>query len=396
YQNEPAAAGGLSDDENEDDIMVDPSKGGAGSKDATAMDEDPKHDDGRGKGRDSSVGAESRAEVKSKGDDDNDEDDEDEDDGASEVGRMRDYMRHRAADMAEVTRQQKSRSPTASGASASLGSSDDQGSCLGLAPEEADADASDAGDSAKTQSLPPVPKIPPHPFADMLASMPPPPPIPPHPFAPSSSQSSQSQQVPPPLPKTRPKNPFAEPKGRVQDLFRESKQRSLSSSELDNIVPSDIGACSNSGSAQSAVDSGSADAPGGSAADQPGSDDASAARRGRAGSFAARRQRSRSQSAGVGITREMVIQAASKGQFPYLDAKTCEFVGQLKTDTVTLGGAAAAGSREGASRQRSKTAVGGGNSSGSTSSNSGGVGIGIGIGVGIGIGMGPQSICEKA
>ncbi|KAJ1845024.1 hypothetical protein LPJ73_004987, partial [Coemansia sp. RSA 2703] len=209
--------------------------------------------------------------------------------------------------------------------------------------------------------LPPVPKIPPHPFAGVISSMPPPPPIPTHPFAP---QSQQQQQQPPPVPKTRPKNPFVEPKGRVKDLYRESKQRSHSSSELDSIVPADIGswtadgASSSSKAPQSSLING--DKPDQQPADDPDADGASA-RRGRAGSFAARRQRSRSQSAGVGITREMVIQAASLGQFPYLDAKTCEFVGQLKSDTVTLGGAAAGGNRDSSSstsRQRSKTAAG--------------------------------------
>ncbi|KAJ2394388.1 sporulation-induced protein, partial [Coemansia sp. RSA 2603] len=209
--------------------------------------------------------------------------------------------------------------------------------------------------------LPPVPKIPPHPFAGAISSMPPPPPIPTHPFAP---QSQQQQQQPPPVPKPRPKNPFVEPKGRVKDLYRESKQRSHSSSELDSIVPADIGswtadgASSSSKAPQSSLTNGSK--PDQQPADDPDVDGASA-RRGRAGSFAARRQRSRSQSAGVGITREMVIQAASLGQFPYLDAKTCEFVGQLKSDTVTLGGAAAGGNRDSSSstsRQRSKTAAG--------------------------------------
>ncbi|KAJ2669375.1 sporulation-induced protein [Coemansia spiralis] len=97
-------------------------------------------------------------------------------------------------------------------------------------------------------------------------------------------------------------------KGRVHELLtRESKQRSRSSSELDHLVPADLI----------------------KPADEP----------------QVRRQRSRSQSAGVGVSRAMVIQAAVQGQFPFLDAKTCEFVGQLKSDSVTLGGAAA--SKEG-------------------------------------------------
>ncbi|KAJ1937596.1 hypothetical protein GGF37_005143, partial [Kickxella alabastrina] len=206
-----------------------------------------------------------------------------------------------------------------------------------------------------SKQLPPAPKVPPHPFAHSMASLPPLPPIPPHPFA-----------APPQLPKTRPKNPFAEPKGRVQDLYRESKQRSLSSSELDNIVPVDIGSWQPDGTGVDASGSDSAAL----AVDDPDSDDSSA-RRGRVGTFAARRQRSRSQSAGVGISRDMVIQAASKGQFPYLDAKTCEFVGQLKSDTVTLGGAAAGGNRDGSSRQRSKTAVASGGGVAVRSSSSG-------------------------
>ncbi|KAJ2085765.1 sporulation-induced protein [Coemansia sp. RSA 1813] len=149
-----------------------------------------------------------------------------------------------------------------------------------------------------------------------------------------------------------------EPKGRIKDLFHESKQRSRSSSELDSIVPADIanwdpppplptpGVSTNrndskpNGRSQQLVDE-------------------------EESSFSTRRRRSRSQSAGVGVSRAMVIQAAIQGQFPYLDAKTCEFVGQLKSDTVTLGGAAAGPNREGSSssareaagaaRQRSKT-----------------------------------------
>ncbi|KAJ2809677.1 hypothetical protein H4S07_003119, partial [Coemansia furcata] len=129
------------------------------------------------------------------------------------------------------------------------------------------------------------------------------------------------------------------PKGRVADLlYRESKQRSLSSSELDNIVPSDIAHQEEDRGVQAAavVD-----------------DDVSSSR-----SFAVRRQRSRSQSAGVGISREMAIAAATQGQFPYLDANTCEFVGQLKSDPVKMGGAAASSSSSGGSRQRSNTAAG--------------------------------------
>ncbi|KAJ2719102.1 sporulation-induced protein [Coemansia sp. Benny D115] len=232
------------------------------------------------------------------------------------------------------------------------------------------------------------PQVPPRPPASLLLSMPPPPPIPPHFFGAPQVSSSKS------------KNVFVESKGRLQDLYRESKQRSLSSSELDNIVPTDISAWgtgessysinnssskvggSGSGSTSTrsslSIDNSSAGNASGAVASQSSdaadSGDASDAltRRGRAGSFAARRQRSRSQSAGVGISREMVIQAAVKGQFPYLDAKTCEFVGQLKTDVVTLGGAAAGASRDAAttaststltststSRQRSKTTASG-------------------------------------
>ncbi|KAJ1856701.1 sporulation-induced protein [Coemansia sp. RSA 1853] len=135
-----------------------------------------------------------------------------------------------------------------------------------------------------------------------------------------------------------------EPKGRLQDLlYRESKQRSLSSSELDNIVPSDIGSWGAPGSTEDRRGSMKAD----SSVEAEGGESTDTAQ---AGTFAARRRRSRSQSAGVGISRAMVIQAAVQGQFPYLDAKTCQFVGQLKTDTVTLGGAAASSS----ARPRSK------------------------------------------
>ncbi|KAJ2076403.1 sporulation-induced protein, partial [Coemansia sp. RSA 988] len=144
-------------------------------------------------------------------------------------------------------------------------------------------------------------------------------------------------------------------KGRVHDLlYREAKQRSLSSSELDNIVPADIASWAPDGStdarARDALAPPDAPLPAGSA------DDGAVGGRPRAASFAARRRRSRSQSAGVGISRAMVIQAAVQGQFPYLDAKTCEFVGQLKSDSVTLGGAAAGPAREPA-RPRAATPV---------------------------------------
>ncbi|KAJ2500646.1 sporulation-induced protein [Coemansia sp. RSA 1972] len=136
----------------------------------------------------------------------------------------------------------------------------------------------------------------------------------------------------------------SEPKGRLQDLlYRESKQRSLSSSELDNIVPSDIGSWGAPGSTEDRHGSVKADL----SVDTEAGESTDTAQ---TGTFAARRRRSRSQSAGVGISRAMVIQAAVQGQFPYLDAKTCQFVGQLKTDTVTLGGAAASNS----ARPRSK------------------------------------------
>ncbi|KAJ2849568.1 sporulation-induced protein [Coemansia brasiliensis] len=149
-----------------------------------------------------------------------------------------------------------------------------------------------------------------------------------------------------------------EPKGLVQSLLhRESKQRSLSSSELDNIVPASIGRWDPRDSGKTSGGSGSGG--GGSSTDdvadcasaQGSESDEGSGGRSRSGSFATRRRRSRSQSAGVGISRAMVIQAAVQGQFPYLDAKTCQFVGQLKTDTVTLGGAAAS---NGNSRPRSK------------------------------------------
>ncbi|KAJ2448670.1 sporulation-induced protein [Coemansia sp. RSA 2336] len=150
----------------------------------------------------------------------------------------------------------------------------------------------------------------------------------------------------------------AEPKGLVQSLLhRESKQRSLSSSELDNIVPAGIGRWDPRDSGKPGGD-GSASGGGSGAEDgaangvsAQGSESDEGSGRSRSGSFATRRRRSRSQSAGVGISRAMVIQAAVQGQFPYLDAKTCQFVGQLKSDTVTLGGAAASSS---SARPRSK------------------------------------------
>ncbi|KAJ1860863.1 sporulation-induced protein [Coemansia sp. RSA 989] len=149
-----------------------------------------------------------------------------------------------------------------------------------------------------------------------------------------------------------------ESKGLVQSLLqRESKQRSLSSSELDNIVPAGIGRWDprDSGKASGGGSTGGGNAgAGGAVADgvsAQGSESDEGSGRSRSGSFATRRRRSRSQSAGVGISRAMVIQAAVQGQFPYLDAKTCQFVGQLKSDTVTLGGAAASSS---SARPRSK------------------------------------------
>ncbi|KAJ1869042.1 sporulation-induced protein [Coemansia sp. RSA 990] len=152
-----------------------------------------------------------------------------------------------------------------------------------------------------------------------------------------------------------------ESKGLVQSLLqRESKQRSLSSSELDNIVPAGIGRWdprdsgkASGGGSGSGTGGGNAGADGAVAdgVSAQGSESDEGSGRSRSGSFATRRRRSRSQSAGVGISRAMVIQAAVQGQFPYLDAKTCQFVGQLKSDTVTLGGAAASSS---SARPRSK------------------------------------------
>ncbi|KAJ1720539.1 sporulation-induced protein [Coemansia erecta] len=441
YQNEQAVGGySQGDDDDDDDIVV---SSAPKTVQGSAMDEDSS-DGGSG-----SVKA-----GKDSGDVDEDDEDGEDSDGASEVGRMRDYMRNRAADIAEATRQKSLSPPSPAGAkqqpaaaadldgsrkerrqlvrlsfdgsahtvatvdhldNASLPSyllalpkaasssstcsfpsaGEPSSSCtftfsspvgaaaasdsalvsLPTPPQskvagtsfpsvngvDDDASATSANTavavngSSQKIPLPPVPKVPPHPFASLLASMPPPPPIPTHPFAPQSQQ-----QQPPPVPKNRPKNPFVEPKGRVMDLYRESKQRSHSSSELDSIVPADIGSWTADGASSSSTAALSS-LSSGSKPDQPPADDpdldGSSARRGRTGSFAARRQRSRSQSAGVGITREMVIQAASQGQFPYLDAKTCEFVGQLKSDTVTLGGAAAGGGTS-SSRQRSKTAAG--------------------------------------
>ncbi|KAJ1798939.1 sporulation-induced protein [Coemansia sp. RSA 2399] len=167
-------------------------------------------------------------------------------------------------------------------------------------------------------------------------------------------------------------------KGRIKDLFHESKQRSRSSSELDSIVPADI-ASWDPPPPQSSLSASTEKTdykPSNGRSQQLVSEEET--------SFSTRRRRSRSQSAGVGVSRAMVIQAAIQGQFPYLDAKTCEFVGQLKSDTVTLGGAAAGPNREGSSsssssssssagaaRQRSKTVNSSGianNSSNSSSS----------------------------
>ncbi|KAJ2610242.1 sporulation-induced protein [Coemansia sp. RSA 1365] len=182
----------------------------------------------------------------------------------------------------------------------------------------------------------------------------------------STTQSVLAADAPPPMP-PRPTDAEVElaangaapgpsmRKGRVHDLlFREAKQRSLSSSELDNIVPADIASWAPDASAEGRVRDAlaSSDVPLPTAS----ADDAAVGGRPRAASFAARRRRSRSQSAGVGISRAMVIQAAVQGQFPYLDAKTCEFVGQLKSDSVTLGGAAAGPTREPA-RPRAATPV---------------------------------------
>ncbi|KAJ2742626.1 sporulation-induced protein [Coemansia sp. BCRC 34301] len=289
------------------------------------------------------------------------EDDDDEDD-ASEIGRMNDFIRNRAADLAETARTQPIQKPATT--------ADDQGNGGGnllemsdcMEEEENGGGGGGGGEPSRRQvirlsfdgsahtvgddhqaplpsyllSLPssiaapqvdPPPETPPRPTPQQTMAFVPPPLLP-------------SSYLPPAISKLKAKQAAAaaaaasgEPKGRVQDLlYHESKQRSLSSSELDNIVPADI--ASSTHNEALATD-----------------DDDCGGRRGRSGSFAARRQRSRSQSAGVGISREMVIQAASQGQFPYLDAKTCEFVGQLKTDTVKMGGAA------NTSRQRSNTAA---------------------------------------
>ncbi|KAJ2752442.1 hypothetical protein GGI19_003821, partial [Coemansia pectinata] len=307
-------------------------------------------------------------------DDDDDDEEEEDDDGASEMGRMNDFLRNRAADLAEAARsqatgrkQQQQQQRSSAGSNSTV--VEEQGNGGNLLSESVDDSGGDVEPKAERRQVIRLsfdgsahtvaePGYYDDSLPSYLLSLTPstsngaePPETPPRP-----TPQQTMAFVPPPLPtylppaigKLKAKQQAAalmmgEPKGRLQDLlYRESKQRSLSSSELDNIVPANIG-------------SGSHQVPASSVTED---DDDDEGRRGRSGSFAARRQRSRSQSAGVGISREMVIQAASQGQFPYLDAKTCEFVGQLKTDTVKMGGAAANGSSNGSSRQRSNTAAG--------------------------------------
>ncbi|KAJ2242084.1 hypothetical protein GGI13_007087, partial [Coemansia sp. RSA 455] len=282
------------------------------------------------------------------------------------MGRMNDFLRNRAADLAEAARNNQSTTSGKKQYGRSLSNTMEEEEEGNLLSESVDTSfvEPDCGvegrrqvirlsfdGSADTVTGYDQTLLPSYLLSLSNHSNGPPPETPPRP-----TPQQTMAFVPPPLPnflppaisKLKAKQQAAlngEPKGRLQDLlYRESKQRSLSSSELDNIVPADI----SSGSTAPITEDG---------------DD----RRGRSGSFAARRQRSRSQSAGVGISREMVIQAASQGQFPYLDANTCEFVGQLKSDTVKMGGAAANGSSSG-SRQRSNTAAGGSAIRGSVSS----------------------------
>ncbi|KAJ2431904.1 sporulation-induced protein [Coemansia sp. RSA 2531] len=296
------------------------------------------------------------------------EEDDDDDDGASEMGRMNDFLRNRAADLAEAARNNQSTTSGKKQYGRSLSNTTEEEEEGNLLSESVDTSfvEPDCGvegrrqvirlsfdGSADTVTGYDQTLLPSYLLSLSNHSNGPPPETPPRP-----TPQQTMAFVPPPLPnflppaisKLKAKQQQAaalnggEPKGRLQDLlYRESKQRSLSSSELDNIVPADI----SSGSTAPITEDG---------------DD----RRGRSGSFAARRQRSRSQSAGVGISREMVIQAASQGQFPYLDANTCEFVGQLKSDTVKMGGAAA--NQSSGSRQRSNTAAGGSVVRGSVSS----------------------------
>ncbi|KAJ2711409.1 sporulation-induced protein, partial [Coemansia spiralis] len=260
---------------------------------------------------------------------------DDDSDDASESGRMSDFLRSRAADAADATRESSDSDPANS---------------YRVTPPEVVEDA-----AARRRALL-VPSNEDEDAADM------PPPMPPRPSD-ADCGSFQSGVIPgqgslalmPGADGEPDLDSAPRPKGRVHDLlFRESKQRSLSSSELDNIVPADIGSwgplppppqpAENRPLDAAAVADGTVSSPDPSSlgAGLTGAGEG----RERSDSFAGRRRRSRSQSAGVGISRAMVIQAAVKGQFPYLDAKTCQFVGQLKSDTVTLGGAAAGGSRQ--------------------------------------------------
>ncbi|KAJ2503158.1 sporulation-induced protein, partial [Coemansia sp. RSA 2052] len=322
--------------------------------------------------------------AKSDGEDD-DDDEEDDDDGASEMGRMNDFLRNRAADLAEAARngggggdeeEEEEESTTEchsrrrqvirlsfDGSAHTVGTSGYHDGDTSLPPYLLSLSSSLVAPLSPSTSSVEPPETPPRPTPQQTMAFVPPPLLP--------------SYLPPAISKLKAKQQLAysssngggggggEPKGRLQDLlYRESKQRSLSSSELDNIVPADIGRCpagnrASSSSSKSSTAVTSASAPP-SATDSDDDCGGGGGRRGRSGSFAVRRQRSRSQSAGVGISREMVIQAASQGQFPYLDAKTCEFVGQLKTDTVKMGGAAAnngSSNNSSLSRQRSNTAA---------------------------------------
>ncbi|KAJ2762197.1 hypothetical protein IWQ57_005854, partial [Coemansia nantahalensis] len=267
----------------------------------------------------------------------------DDSDDASESGRMSDFLRSQASDAADAARESSDGDP---GGCDCVASPREAAVAAGrrrslLVPSTED---EETGDDHRAATAPDeLPPMPPRPSDADCGSF-------------RSASAAHGVLTQSPGADGEPDGDAApRPKGRVRDLlFRESKQRSLSSSELDNIVPADIGSWGPPPPLPSTTQPSEEDGPSGLAgATVPSSDPSSlgaglagageGAGRERADSFAGRRRRSRSQSAGVGISRAMVIQAAVKGQFPYLDAKTCEFVGQLKSDTVTLGGAAAGG-----------------------------------------------------
>ncbi|ORX75041.1 SAPS-domain-containing protein [Linderina pennispora] len=307
----------------------------------------------------------------------NDDDEVDgDDDDASEMGRMNDYLRNRAADLAESTRlhaakrhEEQQQQAEDDGAFVPLRSENPP---LVLAPCENEEPLGATNDKPALQhqlarlsldSSPHHTPILPEPSTE--------PPLPSYLLSlkplsndgPRQAPAAAPVNVPPPIPP----RPQLGHHHRINELsqfsdddddddFGPVRRRTMSSSELEDVVSRDLHGWTPFApvTEEEPVEL-STSTPPLPIPERPTSSEKKQQPRSAPGSVGGvgRRQRSRSQSAGVGISRAMVIQAASQGQFPFLDASTCEFVGQLKGDVITLGGAAA-GNR--GARQRSHTA----------------------------------------